>query len=282
MEETNYIAVLPLPISKKIGFSVIKQPFDCMQLGIYSSSEILDEAIILSFLTKVKSLIPYIESYHFNVGNSGWPIISDFEGFNTHLLDLSSEYKHISSNYTHYRQRRVKKAYKSGLEIIEHEDHIPLLEMVKEFVVIKNNFNIPEEAFTKMDRLIRILKEKIEIKCLYTQDENSKFHNAALFVKWKNKINYLYSASSEEGRKKNGMSLIIDTIVKQYCNQPIVLDFESPILNSPGIFKFYESFGAKPISIKVWKYDDLPKFVKWLRSQRIKLASKITNRGTDL
>jgi hypothetical protein len=266
LNDDMYKAVMPLPVFKKYGFKYIRQPYDCMQLGIYSTSNFIEVKTINSFLNIIQSNFKFVLNYNFNVGNSKLPILESLSGFDTHVLDLSLGYQELYSGFTKYRKRRITKARNSGLSIVEKEDCKPLIEMVREHVYRKRNIHVLEDTFGQLENLIQTLRRKAKVKCYYTIDENGQNHNGAIFIFWKNKINFFYNASTKLGRKKNGMSLILDWVIRENSTRPVFLDFESPNDENFGIISFYESFGAKPLFIKVLKYDNLPKPFKFFRN----------------
>lgn len=61
-------------------------------------------------------------------------------------------------------------------------------------------------------------------------------------LKNKNKIVFLFSGLSDEGKKTGAMAKLLDSVIQEYAQQNITLDFEGS--NDPNLARFYQSFGS--------------------------------------
>lgn len=54
---------------------------------------------------------------------------------------------------------------------------------------------------------------------------------------------YLMAASSDAGKQEKAMFVLVDSLISQYSNRPLSLDFEGSDI--PGLARFYQGFGAQ-------------------------------------
>ncbi|MDX5477693.1 MAG: hypothetical protein LPJ98_04490, partial [Cyclobacteriaceae bacterium] len=113
-------------------------------------------------------------------------------------------------------------------------------------------------------------KRRSVVRLFYTQDIKGDCLTGGMFLIWNRKIIYLFNASSEEGKKKNGNTLILDHVIKTFCNRDYVFDFESPSEEFENIVGFYGSFGAEKIILPSLNYNELPYFINFIKKIRSK------------
>ena len=82
----------------------------------------------------------------------------------------------------------------------------------------------------------------------------------AMFVESNGKIIFLFSATSEAGRKQGGMFFILNEFLKLNGGRNITLDFEGSDL--PGLARFYKSFGATKMEYSLIKKNKLPFIIR--------------------
>ncbi len=129
----EYRIVMPLPVRKKWGMSVVQQPLFCQYLGLFSKEEISKKELV-QFLHSLTRHFSYISVYDFHPAHTCLlrkvlPGYADFELKEkaTHWLDLEKPYVELARNYTTDRTKNLKKSRKYDWEVLESHDIEPLI-----------------------------------------------------------------------------------------------------------------------------------------------------------
>ncbi|MBC8045928.1 MAG: hypothetical protein H7Y00_03985 [Fimbriimonadaceae bacterium] len=238
----NYKAVFPVPVKNFIAFKKVYQPFFTQQLGLFVTDKIyfnkLDDCIAL-LKKKYRSI--YL---HLNVQN----IIPEQGKRITHHLRLNNSYDTIYHNYSSVVKKNLKSFQHKVVSIVEELPISIFIEFVKKYVGNKAQ-ELKHKDFILLQHLIEtsIEKEKGFIRC--AKNMEGEVLSAAFILKSNNYLIYLVAASSPEGRKNQTMTLLIDSVIKEYANANYILDFEGSMI--PGIANFYKTFSATEISFPV-------------------------------
>lgn len=264
----GYETVMPLPVKRQYGISYLQQPFYCQQLGIFGKYSIERETAE-AFLLRLKKKFKYVIDYIFH---SGFERNSDLftKKTITQYLNLNRPYAEIFKGYNRDRKLNLKRAIASGLNLVESQDIEPLLLIFQRYTANKIYGGVSEQAYLELRDLFSEFKKRGLVKLFYTQDDTRAFLTGGLFLIWNRKIIYLFNASSEEGKKKNGNTLILDHVIKTFCNRDYVFDFESPSEEFENIVGFYGSFGAEKIILPSLNYNELPHFINFIKKIRAK------------
>ncbi len=78
-------------------------------------------------------------------------------------------------------------------------------------------------------------------RAVYDQDT---LISAVFFTMWKDRICYLFSASSIIGMEKRAAFGIVNDVIKEFSGKGLVLDFEGSM--DENISRFFKGFGAIP------------------------------------
>ncbi len=226
----NYEYIMPLPVKEKFKIGYLVQPLYTQQLGIFSEQAPTPEIIEL-FLAK----IPYL-SYQFNL-NENNKLTSAIEQPNF-VLSLNKSYNEIAKEYSKNSQRNIEKAIKSKLIIEEIFNHNEVINF------INNSIDVQPVKPNKIIELIVSKGLKLNnIKCIGAKNSSGELIANACFLKTKSRFVYLYPVSNEEGKKSSAMFAIIDSFIRNYADNELVLDFEGSRFE--GIARFYKGFGAQ-------------------------------------
>ncbi len=229
----DYIAVMPIPWHSKFGLKFIIQPDLCQQLGVFSTSKI-SENTVLEFISKFPKLFLKI-SYQFNSCNL-FSHKRTLERVN-YVLALKQDYLRLNKRFSKGRKSAIKVAEKLGLTI----DSVPISSIFKITKKYYTKFKIDKKQYFELEKLYNL--KHCNSKVLGVFNGRNILLGGAFFIKHKNRITYLYSSFSEEGRKKQASSFLMSYIIKKHSNKDFLLDFEGS--NIPSIASFYKSFGAK-------------------------------------
>ncbi len=234
LKSENYDFVMPLPVKKRFFITYLVQPPFCQQLGVFSK-ELLNQEIFDSFIRQ----IPYnFFDLQLNTGNCfEYPGITFQRNY---VLKLKKTYEELRSAYKDSCLKNIKKVAKANLMISQSTDS----QMYLDFLVANAVQNRP------VLRMIPLLKHLLEgigkntkTAIWNAKDADGSLLSCALFVCWKNRIYYLGGISSEKGRQKQSMSLIIDELIHSNAGSECELDFEGSSI--PNIAWFFEGFGAE-------------------------------------
>ncbi|GAB3826156.1 GNAT family N-acetyltransferase [Pontibacter rugosus] len=255
----KYVAVMPLPVRYKYGYSYLQQPLFCQQLGIYSRNKLTTEQIT-TFLDLVQKQYRYTSGYTFNTANSG-PLQAivqpdSYRLLYTHYLPLNPPYEQIWKGYTRDRKYNLNKARRERIRVVQSNDIEPLVQLFKQNVAQKIYGGVADEAYQMLRQLFTALVEKGTSELLYTVSEDGDITAGGLFIFFRGYIIYIFNAANAVGRKQNGRTLLIDDIIQRNAETKQVFDFESPMVES--IASFYQSFGSQPMPYYEWHYNQLP------------------------
>lgn len=234
----DYSLIFPIPTKKKFIFKYLIQPFLIQQLGLifqhraYNCNVTFDDC--LDFITKRYSL------FNFNVNMDAsyhGKIVTNLN--NNLVLDLSESYDHIYNRYSTNLKRNLKKALSHNLTVcqVEHSDDI---------IFLFNEDKGKEVGWNKtknrsLSKVLNVIEQNAEIINMHAY-EDEHLICGAIFVGYDGRWTFLFSGNTQRGKETNAMPVIIDSFIKEKCEESEYLDFEGS--NNEGLFRFYSSFGA--------------------------------------
>lgn len=226
----DYKAVMPIPWKRKYFLKYSTQPFFCQQLGLFSTQKVTKE-LQQNFIKSIPVTFLKV-SLNFN---SAMLFDKNLIKKKNYILKLNDSHSNIFKSFSKGRKHAVKVGEKKEL-ILKETSIASLIKMQEEFYSYTN-----------------YSKEKLQLLSAYILKNNLGFIQGvfkddvliggAFFLKTNHSIIYLFSSFSSKGKKMQASSFLINSIIKQYENTTIVLDFEGG--NMPSIGSFYKSFGAK-------------------------------------
>jgi len=250
----DYETIMPLTHSKKMGISYLAQPFFSQQLGVFSTKVTTPE-VVNKFVAAIPKSFKYIE-INLNKYNLLTPVPAGSRKNHNFELDLIFTHKQLTRKYTENARRNIAKAWGNGLTIVSNGC------TVNDFVnLIKNNVgikmvSIPREKYNNIRKIISYaLHSRLgEISAVYNQ--KNELVAAAFFIFSHKKVIYLFAASTEEGKEKRAMFLLIDEFIKKYSEKNLILDFEGSNIEGPA--RFYKGFGTINCEYLTIKQNRLP------------------------
>jgi hypothetical protein len=84
----------------------------------------------------------------------------------------------------------------------------------------------------------------------------------AFFVLSHGHIIFFFGAASAQAKQTGAMGLLLDYLIQQRAGSGGLLDFEGSDL--PGVARFYDGFGAKPVTYVSLTRTNLPWFFRWM------------------
>lgn len=234
----NYKAVMPLPWRQKYLIKYIYPPAWTQQLGVFSSNEI-SENLVRDFLKSIPNKFRKI-TIQFNSGNplSGNNVTEKVN----YILPLEKSYDELFKNFRKDRRERIKQNLdKNKLT----EDDFDIQKLVTTF---KKNYNnkieLSENDYLKLELLVKkmINVEDVSVKIILDKERDS-VRAGAIFLMSKKRIVYLFSSQTDEGRKLNLLSVILNKVIDDNSNTDKILDFEGSMISN--IADFFKSFGVE-------------------------------------
>lgn len=270
----DYRAVMPLPVRRRYGLRFVDQPLFCQRLGIFSENppaagdrQAFGEALRRAF--------PLVSRFCLDEN----PRVGDFQlnTRHTHRLDLDQPYANIRAGYNRDRRQNLKRAETVGWELRPGHDIRPLVGWFQRFHARNVAGGVAPTAYRTLENLF-LETETRGLSTLWYAVENGQPEAGAWFVRYKNRVTYLFNAATPAGRRGNARTWLLDSFFRENAGRDLVFDFESPEV--PRIAGFYESFGAKPEPYVALSYNHLPCWVNelWRLKRRLTKKPTLTDR----
>ena len=250
----DYETVMPITHHKKMGVSYIMQPLFTQQLGIFSMRNISPE-IILDFINSIPVKYKFIQ---INLNKFNFLTNTEIEQKKNqnYELDLILPHEQTVKKYSENTRRNISKAIQKKLVAVSN------ICSVNEFIqLIKNNIelkaeNLSSEKYRDIQKIINLSVQNQRGEIMSVHDEENNLLAAVFFIFSHKKAYYLFAASTEEGKEKRAMFLLVDEFIKKYSEKNLTLDFEGS--NIEGLSRFYKGFGATDCQYITIKQNRLP------------------------
>ncbi len=258
----NYLQVMPLPKRKKWKIEYLYQPFFTQQLGIFSPM-MLDADQVQAFLEAVPSHFRYI-NYFLNEGNS-YPLAipkAELLARKNYLLPLFGSHEQIKSNYSKNTKRNIQKAQKTGIRIEEGQNIQEVLSLFRTTIGTRVP-NIQEQDYRNLSELMRLTMQHQMGKIYAAYDAQNNLVASVFLLVSHNRLTYLLPASTQTGKEKSVMFLLVDQIIQVHQQTFQILDFEGSM--NEGIARFFQGFGATAKPYYHLHWNRLPWYLRWLK-----------------
>lgn len=251
--EEDYHSVMPLTGGKKFGVKYLFQPYFVQQLGVFSKSPMTAE-IVDSFLEAIPSKYRFAE-IRLNESNTLDKIKEGVEYHRNVLLDLNQSYESIRSNYHTNTKRNLAKAESNNLQLV---DTVIPYHVVALFTdnrgALLNKWGDAEYA-----RLTALTKVAVNHKSAFvlgvTEKGVGQLLCAAIFMKTKDRVTFLFSGLTEEGKQRQAMTYLLDQVIQRFANQLATFDFEGS--DDENLARFYLGFGGKEVLYPGYSFNRL-------------------------
>lgn len=233
----DYEAVMPLPWRSKYFIKYIYTPCWTQQLGVFSSI-ILKEELVQDF---IDNLPKKFKKVALNLNSKNTITNKMTSSRMNYILPLNKSYKELFSTYKYVRRRCINQLNENEIKV---EKTTIFQDVIRLFIDKKqNSVSLNSLDYKRLKIIMNYLKENKKVEIIIAKNNQNELLGGAFFLKDSKRITYLFSAISQEGREKQVMTFIIDSIIKQNSNSNYTLDFEGSMI--PGIAFFFRSFGAQ-------------------------------------
>ena len=239
--EDDYQSVMPLTGGKKFGVNYLFQPFFVQQLGVFSKSPMTAE-MTESFLKAIPSRYRFAE-IRLNEGNAFAEGTQGVEYHRNVLLDLNQEYEVIRANYHQNTKRNLAKAESNNLQLVETVIPYHVVALFRD-----NRGALLEKwgdaEYNVLTHLAKVAQKRNAAFMLGVSEKGvGQLLCAAIFMKTKDRITFLFSGLTEEGKQRQAMTYLLDQVIQKHSCQPITFDFEGS--DDDNLARFYLGFGGK-------------------------------------
>lgn len=250
--EDDYQTVMPLTGGRKAGINYLFQPFFTQQLGVFSRS-LITPSQTEKFLNAIPPKFLYGEinlNSHNVIQSKSLEIVQLLN----HELDLIKPLEVLRKNYSENTRRNLRKAQLQELKINESVSPEVLVSLFRSNRGAILN-HITESHYT---RLVALMHRAIYHRTAFVKGcfSSNTLLAGAFFIHYRNRLIFLFSALSEEGKKQGAMFQLIDHVISQFSGQAVIFDFEGS--NDPNLTRFYKSFGAKEVHYPRIIFNRLP------------------------
>lgn len=239
---SDYSALLPYYQTKKMIFSILKQPILTPVLSpwFHKSSEemplfhqLIDS---LSFADSLYLHFPYSRDAIRGIEKNDC-MVSERITYIIDSPDEASAWKQLEGN----TRRLIQKAMQT-LEVRESSDLSLFYEVLhKSFA--RKDMEVPY-TYAQLKTLDDVCTEKGCRKILFSTDPEGNIHSTMYMVWDQTKLYYLLGGIDPDYRKSGGQSLLIWEGIKEALSTGKIFDFEGSMV--PSIASFFKSFGSVP------------------------------------
>ncbi|RYY55143.1 MAG: GNAT family N-acetyltransferase [Chitinophagaceae bacterium] len=256
----DYEAVMPLTWNRKYGVAYLYQPFLCAQLGIFGSA--IDAIMMEQFLYAIPSKFRYWDIYlnHQNLH----PIrnIHFYERSNF-ILHLDQPYQQLYNSYRENIQRNIKKAFQLGCTTVKGFGVEQVITLARS--QMRDGGQETEENLLRFAKLYSLLEQQGQARTYGILSSKKELIASCVFVFSHNRAYYILVGNHPDGRTIGASHALIDSFIKDYAGQQMILDFEGSDIRNVAFF--YSSFGAREEKYLGVKANKLPFYLKWLKDQ---------------
>ena len=236
----EYAAVMPLTGGRKFGVSYLFQPFFAQQLGVFSTDcmNLKDN----EFINAIPAKFRFVE-IRLNALNALPPTAKGVGNHADFLLFLDAPYGFLRNRYHTNTKRNLAKAENNRLHLVKNVD----IETVIDLFRANRGAAVTHWGDAEYARLQHLAVEAMQRNQAFVYGvaapDSDEIVCGALFMKNKGRVVFLFSGCNGKGKSLQAMTFLIDSVIREYCNQQCALDFEGS--DNANLARFYEGFGSE-------------------------------------
>ena len=257
----DYVAVMPLTGGRKFGVNYLFQPFFAQQLGVFSPDCMkLKEN---EFIDAIPAKFRFVE-IRLNALNAFPPMAKGVENHADFLLFMDAPYEFLRNRYHANTKRNLAKAENNRLHLVKDVG----IETVIGLFRANRGATVSHWGDAEYARLQRLSDEAVRRNHAFVYGvaapESDEIVCGALFMKNNGRITFLFSGCGEKGKSLQAMTFLLDCVVREFCNQQCVLDFEGS--DNANLARFYEGFGSENFAYPSYSANYMSFFGRFLLS----------------
>ncbi len=247
----DYQSLMPLTGGRKYGVNYLYQPYFVQQLGIFSSQSSTKE-LTGQFLQAIPKKFRFAE-IRLNESNK---LDNDSQGVEYHrnvLLDMNMGYDEIYSNYHKNTKRNLARATANRLQVVDTviPSHVVALFRGNRGATLDKwgdaEYNLMTELATTATQKGNAFTVGVAEKSV------SELLSAAIFVQANNRVTFLFSGLTQQGREKQAMTFLLDQTIRKLSNSPTTFDFEGS--DDENLARFYLGFGGNEVHYPSYRFN---------------------------
>ncbi len=250
--EDDYQSVMPLTGGKKFGVNYLFQPYFVQQLGVFSKA--MTPETTEAFLKAIPSKYRFAE-IRLNEGNVFSEGAQGIEYHRNVLLDLNQEYEAIRANYHQNTKRNLAKAESCNLQLVTSviPYHVVTLFRDNRGALLDK---WGDAEYGVLTHLAQVAQKRNAAFMLGVSEKGvGQLLCAAIFMKTKDRITFLFSGLTEEGKQRQAMTYLLDQVIQQNAHQPMTFDFEGS--DDDNLARFYLGFGGNETKYSSYCFNKL-------------------------
>lgn len=268
--ETNpqgdYLSVLPLPVQRRPWGCRIVQPAFTQQLGLLTTAA-SRHLELLDYLPLLRG--HYAQGYlqlHTAQELAAAPLGFQLTERRTYHLPLAPAYATLLAGYTADYRRRLRLNAQLPAPLT-----VGLMPDISEMLVLFRQHSgaaagLKPKHYQQLQALysqLQALGQALPLQVRHPA--TGELLAAALFVRYRTQLVYLFAAASPAGRQAGAPLLLLDYVIQQHAGTPgLVLDFEGGMI--PSIARFFANFGATSVPYAALSFtSQRPWYLQWMR-----------------
>ena len=262
----EYRSVLPLPYKRRPWGKELFQPTFTQQLGLFTTAA-SQHKDVAEYLLLISGR--YVRGYQqLNVDNSLFSTNSAYKTGQrvTYHLSLAPSFPTLLQAYDPSSRRRLRQnsVRTVPLRVQEATTLEPLITLFKQ--TIGEAALLSARHYARLRRLVAAAQQRGQALVYEVRmpAPDAELLAAALFIRERNKLIYLFAAASPHGRQLSAPTLLLSHVIAQHAGAPgLVLDFEGSVI--PSIARFFANFGAQPVPYTTFTLTTRPWYLPWMR-----------------
>ena len=266
----DYSAIMPLTWRRKWAVSYCCQPAFTQQLGIFTAPtspatsgtrssgphristdpHSIPSPLLEAFLAALGRRFRFSEIF-LNHGNAH-PSLVPQDNF---ILPLNTPYETLAGNYKKDLVKNLKEAARSPFQYITDPDLRQVLSLFQ-WRYQHRTPHTKEEMYTRFEQLCIFLRDRGQLLLRAITGPQNELLATALLPRDARRIYLLQSTVLPAGRTTAANHFLLDSLIREFAGQPIILDFEGSEI--PGIAHFYSNFGATNQPYYFYRNNRLP------------------------
>ena len=243
----DYEAVFPLPFKNRIVFKQIYQPFFVQQLGLFFTQQ-EQEKQLHYFINAIPSHFRKI-NLHLNTQN---PVTGTFLKVKhkiTHHINLSLLYPELTKSYSNNTKRNLKKAINLDLKMVSSIMPAEIINYRKKYLGKELRGTQNENDQLRLQKLMEKMLSLNKGFITGVTDDTGELLSLAFFIRSNGHLIFLSAVSSEDGKEKQAMTFLIDSMLRSQAGTNQIFDFEGSMI--PGLARYYKGFGGVEVQFPV-------------------------------
>lgn len=269
--QEHWNAIMPLPISQKMGIRYALQPQFAQYLGVlfrpqegkqltqWNNKKRWCEAIVQHIPESVK-LFKFTFAPQFD-----YPLPFHWADYQlqvkyTYWLSLTPTAKEIEQGFAKSVRQAIRKAKELEFEIVETDNFTELLQFS-----LKQKKYLSDHQYEKLPKLWQALKERDKGLILEVRNKENELLTGGLILKDKQRwITIFGSNLNPDNKETKAVSYMLSEAIQKAKMAGVeYFDFEGSMME--GVERFFRNFGGDPIPYLFISKNTLPRPLKWLK-----------------